>query len=273
MSGNMFSNAGAIHRSEIPMTVKTMEYKLEMDIGDNVLGSVGKKEYSGDLDFVLPPETNRKEFHDKLIASFGASNVKLLGGNGYTVLVPIVGYNKTKMERTPRTGYVQSDFLFSDNVETTKFFYHSPGEESKYKGAHRTAALGGLVKLIDRKILSKEVDDYDRPLVEIRWKFGSNGLIRFRRESQRNPANDEWMKKTKDTDMAKPITSPAEIAKVVFGDSGTPEDLNSLESIVKAVRRVYPSRKDELFHEIFKALENSKLTDGYYLPPELEKFK
>ena len=44
---------GAIHIDEIEPTLDALEKKLGIDLKNNVLGSVGKREFSGDIDVAL----------------------------------------------------------------------------------------------------------------------------------------------------------------------------------------------------------------------------
>ena len=65
-SGSM-SGVGAIHIDEIEPTLDYLEKSLGMELKNNVLGSVGKKEFSGDIDVAIDVEPDAMpELLDKL---------------------------------------------------------------------------------------------------------------------------------------------------------------------------------------------------------------
>jgi hypothetical protein len=57
--GGAMPGVGAIHVDEIASTLQSLEKVLGIDLMNNVLGSVGKKQFSGDIDVALniPAET------------------------------------------------------------------------------------------------------------------------------------------------------------------------------------------------------------------------
>ena len=53
MEGGAMPGVGAIHIDEIEPTLDSLEKVLGIDLKNNTLGSVGKKEFSGDIDIAL----------------------------------------------------------------------------------------------------------------------------------------------------------------------------------------------------------------------------
>ena len=51
--GGAMAGVGAIHADEIEPTLDSLEKVLGIDLKNNTLGSVGKKEFSGDIDIAL----------------------------------------------------------------------------------------------------------------------------------------------------------------------------------------------------------------------------
>jgi hypothetical protein len=55
--GGAMAGVGAIHADEIGPTLDKLEKILGIDLKNNTLGSVGKKEFSGDIDIALDIKT------------------------------------------------------------------------------------------------------------------------------------------------------------------------------------------------------------------------
>jgi hypothetical protein len=65
--GGAMPGVGPIHISEIEPTLDALEKVLGIDLKNNVLGSVGKKEFSGDIDVALQIDTDKiPEFTKRL---------------------------------------------------------------------------------------------------------------------------------------------------------------------------------------------------------------
>ena len=75
--GGAMPGVGAIHHTEIDATIEALEKSLGVSLKDNVLGSVGKKEYSGDIDVAIDiPKEQLPAFAEKLEASPLIQDVK-----------------------------------------------------------------------------------------------------------------------------------------------------------------------------------------------------
>lgn len=269
--GNAVPNAGAIHISEIEPTIKNIEKITGLKgLSKNVLGSVGKKEYSGDIDLAinLSPE-EYKALGDKLETKLGKENVNRKG----TIFsaFPIIDYDPSKDGRQPRTGVVQVDFMNGD-PEWLKLFHHSPGDESVFKGAHRNLALASLAAQLERKA-SEEMDDFDRPVWEERWQWSvKHGLIKVRKESRTNENTGKTIKAQSLTPTNKGTKNAAQIAKILFKGKAGAEALNSMESIIDAIKKSYtPEEAAVIFERMAWSLSTRSLDKE--LPPELEQYR
>ncbi len=273
-AGAAVAGVGTIHISEIKSTLDALSSDLEFpfDLNEFTVGSTGKSEYSGDIDIVIDKQwcdISTEDLHKELKALFGIDAVSRTGSMLH-LKYPISDFNKKYNERLPRTGFVQVDFIFGD-IEWERFYHYSHGSESGYKGFHRNIAITAITSAT-AIVHNIEIDDFNRPVSIEKWKWGSNGLLRILRNSNRR-ANGSWLKTQSDLVIAGPIIDRDIIASTIFPIDGTPDDLNSLESIILAIKRNY-SRNVQ--NEIFKKIAESfnKTADALYFsyPPEIEQY-
>lgn len=244
-SGSM-EGAGPIAREEILPTLKAVEKDLGISLSDVTLGSaamnragtLGKKEFSGDIDAAVNiAKEDRESFEEKLKDSKLILDYRM--GNTVTTKVQIVGYdaNRTRKDGTipeGRTGYVQLDFM-PGNPAAKQAFYHSPEEgSSKYKGAYRTELLMIVAAQYDQRPGQERTQD-GRPVEVERWMFSpDHGLVRVMRKLK--PAKKGgYTKAHTDEIIGEPITDPDAIAKALGLGSG--DDLDSFESLWAAVQQ------------------------------------
>ena len=237
--GAAVPGCGTIHRSEIHATLTKLSDDLEFpfDLNDYVLASTGKKEYSGDIDLVLDTEwygEGHKSLQADLAKQFGPENV---ARNGQMVHLryPIVGFDASLQGALPRTGFVQVDFNLGD-ANWERFYHFSPGDKSEYKGAHRNLIMAAICSSVNVKT-SPLLDFYDRPISQIRWKWGPKGLIKVNRCSKE--IDDQWSRKQFDEVIEGPLYDPEQIARILLPVDGTEANLESLETIMEAVKRNY----------------------------------
>ena len=280
MGGNAVAGVGAIHISEINPTLRRIETDLGLpmnDLDNRLIGSVGKKEYSGDIDLVFPPlePAEMKIFSDKLRTIYGQQSVRK-NGNMYNVSVPITRFDFFYADRLPRTGFVQVDFIFAEE-QFTKLFNYSPGDESKYKGVHRNLALSSISAWVDRRD-SVETDDQGRPVEKIRWKWSSLGFFKIRRYSRKD-ANGAWLKTQADEQIGTAKFDPLLIAEIMFGDGAQPSDLDSLETVIAACKKYYDEDRqakvfDTLAHNLAEYNRRSPKVnlESYGVPIEIQPF-
>lgn len=235
--GGAMPGVGPIHISEIEPTLDALEKVLGIDLKDNVLGSVGKKQFSGDIDVAL--QIKPKEipaFVEKLkkipeIEDIAQSSVIM-------TKVRIVNFDQGKQATKPRTGYVQVDFMPGD-PGWLKTYYHSPREEeSKYKGVFRNILIATIAAVLDRTDSEEKIDD-GRAVESERWMWSpTDGLVRIKRTPVPRADGAGYTKKNNNEIIGKPLKDASAIAKALKLDG--PQDLNSYETLKRAIEQNYP---------------------------------
>lgn len=262
--GGAMPGVGPIHIDEIEPTLDALERILKIDLKDNVLGSVGKKEFSGDIDVALqvaPEEI--PEFIEKLkkvpeILDIEKSSVIM-------TKVKIVNFDQSKQTTKPRTGFVQVDFMPGD-PGWLKTYYHSPAEtESQYKGVFRNIMIATIAAVLERKDSEETIDD-GRPVESERWMWSpADGLVRIRRTPVPKAKGDGYTKKNKNEIIGDPIRDAAGIAKALKLDSA--KDLNSYESLKAAIEQNYP---DDMVNKILDSFANNPQVKDIGVPADIE---
>ena len=266
--GGSMPGVGPIHISEIEPTLEKIEKVLGIDLKNNTLGSVGKKEFSGDIDVALQIEPDDiPQFMEKLqqvpeIMDIAKSSVIM-------TKVQIVDYDESKQSpdpNKPRTGYVQVDFMPGD-PGWMKTYYHAPSEkESKYKGVFRNLLLATMCALYQRKDSEETIDD-GRPLESERWMWSpTDGLVRVKRTPVPKAKGDGYTKKNKNEIISEPIKTAPEIAKTLGLDG--PEDLNSYESLKAAIEKNYPA---DLVQKILDGFADNPQVKDVGVPDDLKQ--
>ena len=144
------------------------------------------------------------------------------------------------------------------------------------KGIHRNLILHAVAASIDTES-SEELDDFERPVESVRWMWGQkNGLVRVRRYSRRNERTGKYVKKQEVDLLGKPIKDPAKIAEVMFRGKAGPDALNSVETVIDAVKKAYKkSEQDKIFSDTVKAFKNHHSDEelaSMKMPKELKQF-
>ena len=235
--GGAMSGVGAIHIDEIEPTLDSLEKILGIDLKNNTLGSVGKKEFSGDIDIALEikPE-DIPAFVEKLKSI--PEVLDLTKSSVIMTKVKIADYDPDKkIEGKPRTGYVQVDFMPGDS-SWLKTFYHAPHEkDSKYKGVFRNILISSIAAHLDRKDSDQKISD-GRAIQSERYMWSpTDGLIKVLRTPEPNKKGDGYTKKNNNKIIDGPYKNPDEIAKVLKLDSA--DDLYSYETLRKAMDKNY----------------------------------
>ena len=210
--GGSMPGVGPIHISEIEPTLDALEKSLGIDLKNNVLGSVGKKEFSGDIDVAIQvdpdkiPELVKKIEASPLVHDIAKSSVIMTA-------VDIVNYDASKQTAKPRTGKVQVDFMPGD-PGWMKTYYHSPSEkESKYKGVFRNIMIATICAVYQRQDSEEKIDD-GRAVESERWMWSpADGLVRIRRTPVPKAKGDGYTKKNKNEIIQTPIKTAPEIEK------------------------------------------------------------
>jgi hypothetical protein len=262
--GGAMPGVGPIHISEIEPTLDALEKILKIDLKDNVLGSVGKKQFSGDIDVALqiaPEEI--PAFVEKLkkvpeIMDLEKSSVIM-------TKVKIVDFDQSKQTTKPRTGYVQVDFMPGD-PGWLKTYYHSPSEtESQYKGVFRNLMIATIAAVLDRKDSAETISD-GRPTESERWMWSpADGLVRVRRTPVPNKAGTGFTKKNNNEIIGDPIRDPAGIAKALKLDGA--KDLNSYESLKSAIEQNYPQ---DMVDQILDSFAHNRQVQDIGVPDDIK---
>lgn len=263
--GGAMAGVGAIHKDEIEPTLDSLEKVLGIDLKNNTLGSVGKKEFSGDIDIALDiSNEDLPAFVEKLkkipeVLDLAKSSVIM-------TKVKIADYDpKKQVEGKPRTGYVQVDFMPGD-PGWLKTFYHAPHEkDSKYKGVFRNILISSIAAHLDRKESDQRLPD-GRAMQSERYMWSpTDGLIRVLRTPEPNKKGDGYTKKNNNKIIDGPYKDPDEIARVLQLDSA--DDLYSYETLRKAMDKNYPS---ELVNVMLKDFADNSVIKDIGVPNDIK---
>ena len=272
--GGAVPGCGTIHINEIEPTLAKLSNHLDFpfDLNDFVVGSTGKSEYSGDIDVVIDKvwwDGSIEEFHKDLRLLFAGTDIARNGAMIH-LKYPIENFDKQYNERLPRTGFVQVDFMFGD-LEWEQFFHYSHGNESEYKGFHRNIAISAITHST-AIVYSNDIDDLGRPTFLERWKWSPKGLLRVTKSS-RPRTGGGWLKTQAEVVVDGPYKDRNFIARTLFPVDGTPDDLNSLETLILAIKRNYSRQIQEIIYKRIAECFNEH-NDAIYFsyPPEIEQY-
>ena len=181
-----------ISRENVVPTVQWLEQLTGLNLQDNMLGSTGRALTSGDLDLGVDSTKVSKDVLIKHLLKRGikADNIKK-SGDAVHLKTPILG--------DVNNGFVQTDFMFSDNPTLQQFSLMGGAEGSQFKGLHRAILLASIAKAQNMK-WSPKFGLVDR---------GTNEVI---------------------------SADPKEIAVKLLGQGHTPKDLSSVETIIKSIK-------------------------------------
>jgi len=266
--GGHMDGVGAIHISEIKPTLAVLERELGIDLTNNTLGSVGKKEFSGDIDVAITLEDDQIPELMKKLDSIGIVDEVKKGPLVVLSRVEIQNYQEDLETDRPRTGYVQVDFMIDEDPEWLKTFYHSPSDkESKYKGAFRNIALGALSQFVDRQESQEKTED-GRPLETERYMFSSKkGLVRVIRRPVPKKNGQGYTKKNDNEVIDGPWKRGDEIAeKLRLGDV---KNLNSFETVFDAIKKNHGPEITKKFSRAFAA---DQTVQSMGIPDEIREY-
>ena len=263
--GGAMPGVGPIHIDEIEPTLDALERVLKIDLKNNVLGSVGKREFSGDIDVALQidPE-DLPAFIDRLKATPEVLEVEKT--SVIMTKVKIADYDESKQTTKPRTGFVQVDFMPGD-PGWLKTYYHSPSEkESKYKGVFRNILISSIALVHNRKDSEETIDD-GRPVESERWLWSpTEGLVRVKRTPVPKKSGVGYTKKNNNEIIGKPIRTATEIAAAL--DLNGAEDLNSYETLKVAIEKNYPKEEVE---KILNSFADNSVVKDIGVPDDLKQ--
>jgi hypothetical protein len=276
MGGNAFPNLPLrrVKREEIHATlqcvVDTLQYPLLTlpYVLDNLMGSSGRQESSGDLDLAI--NDHRATFHGEVdlpvfdlagiaaraqeILPRGHVKTKTLKGGQVQTAFPIMG--------DPRNGLVQVD-LIAGKADWLKFTHHSPGlDVSPYKGVMISTMLMVLAKMRrDLEILDSE--GQMQALVGMRLGI-EKGLSR---QWMVRLDGDQHLRAVRANEFEtlvqhpvrfarlRDLNDPEEVLRILLGQEVHREEVDTFEKMVGKMREVMPERMAEardLFLEMYR---------------------
>ena len=227
------------------------------DIEMAALGSIGKKkdeDTNGDIDIAIKIDS-KEELNNIVDTCF--SNCEI----NYNTMKTItsIGY---KYDIDGYKGIAQIDFMIVKNMDWAKAYYHSPNlktGESKYKGMIRTTLLNDIISCLPVKDVKDEYFE-DGVTVKRHWKhtFNTEGVfIQLVDYCGKNGKPVKTGKKLKEFE--KLITNdPLNMVRFVFGDKGEISDINSAESLWKAV---HDESKFTWGKDVIKNIEEKFIND------------
>ena len=264
--GGSLPGVGAIHIDEINPTLIPLEKELGIDLRNNALGSVGKREFSGDIDVALKIDADKiPEFVERLKKS--SQIMDIAKSSVIMTKVKIMDFDENKDDGRPRTGYVQVDFMPGD-PDWLKTYYHSPHEkDSQYKGVYRNLMIASIAG--DYKVEnSEETIDDGRPLQSKRFMFSPrDGLVRVLRRPVPAKSGNGYTKKNNNKIIDGPWKTADAIAKNLGLDNG--DDLDSYETLVKVIKKNL-SPEDQ--KNIFTAFTRNNTIQGMGIPPDIQEY-
>jgi hypothetical protein len=264
--GGSMPGVGAIHIDEINPTLIPLEKELGIDLRNNALGSVGKREFSGDIDVALKIDTDKiPEFVERLKKS--SQIMDIAKSSVIMTKVKIMDFDETKEDGRPRTGYVQVDFMPGD-PDWLKTYYHSPNEkDSQYKGVYRNLMIASIAGNLDIENSEETIDD-GRPLQSKRFMFSPrDGLVRVLRRPVPKASGNGYTKKNNNKIIDGPWKTADSIAKNLKLDNG--EDLYSYETLVTAIKKNLPPEDQK---NIFTAFTNNNTIKDMGIPPDIQEY-
>jgi hypothetical protein len=155
--GNVFKDANGraltqrINQTDVKSTLAWLEELVPgLDLQNNTLGSTGIKTTSGDLDIAVDSQEVTKE---QMVAqlgrwaqSHGFKPEEWVRKSGTAV------HFKTPINGRPDQGYVQTDFMFLQNVPWSKFVLGAMPVDSAYKGRERNVMMNSIAKSMGYKL-------------------------------------------------------------------------------------------------------------------------
>ena len=155
--GNVFKDGDGraitqrINQTDVKSTLAWLEELVPgLDLQNNTLGSTGIKDTSGDLDIAVDANQVTKDQLEARLKQWAASHgfkpedYVRKSGTAVHFLTPING--------RPDLGYVQSDFMFLNNVPWSKFVLGAMPLDSKYKGRERNVLMNSIAKSMGYKL-------------------------------------------------------------------------------------------------------------------------
>jgi len=281
-SGNAIENAVPFKQDQVGPTVDWIVDNIFPSIGlvgidDDaaVIGSAGKKlpeQTSGDIDIAVSADKiagalgvslDKAVFElDKKLKSMGYSTKLVPGFTQVSIGAPIGG--------DPKNGIGQVDFMLTNDLDWSRFIYHSPDfriAESQYKGAYRNlllmAAIGKSFFEATKTTDKGEIAEFKAYVVRL-----NQGITEVRKsfEGKRGLLKTATLLKDYDKEITR---QPQGVVDLLFTGNHTPDDISTYEKLLGLIDSnefKYPDKRGEIMADFKKKLEDSKLP----LPTGLE---
>ena len=263
--GGSFDNAEQISLEEYQDTLPDLKRDLEALGAAHVepIGSTGKKQLMGDLDFAVEFDGGAAELFDLARAAFGPENVKKTGGSVVSVLYPVQSNGRL-------TGAMVQVDLMVGNVSYVSWARSGSStikhhvDFSAVKGVIKNLLLNVIARFASRKLLEQP----DDPLERRRYAFDfDRGLFlqHQTKHSKRGGTLTNW--KTLSAEMV--TDDPDEIIEVLLGLPAAASAARTVESLIKLVRRspTLKSQAEELLDEFVISLQDTAERDPRLLGP------
>lgn len=254
---NFYENCTSIFKSELSETLSYIAKITgiqEQEIKQNILGSTGKLDCSNDIDICVD---QNKYTYEQITNIVNISNpdIKVSMAHGLNILqlaVPIAG-DKTK-------GYVQTDLMFTENVDWTRFYYASQPMQSNYKGAYRNILLRALVA-------SENQAEYENGELIKRNGFvvvPTIGIVEQKRERPWG-SKGKRLKNFVVKESGGSVSDPTSVLRLFFQEGNVlPEDVDTFEKLWSHINEEFSQTHVKLIKEIATKI----LTDGKYKIPK-----
>ena len=274
-SGNSIEDAVPFKQDQVKPTVDWVVKNVFPQIGlvgieDDaaVIGSAGKKQAdmtSGDIDIAVSADKIAGHLNtslpnalfalDKKLKDLGYSTKMAVGFNQVSIGVPIAG--------DPKNGVGQLDFMLTNDLDWSRFMYHSPDftkAESEYKGAYRNlllmSAIGKSFFEITKQTDKGETAEYQAYVVRL-----NQGIVQVRKsfEGKKGLLKNATLLKEFD----KLITKvPQDIVELLFNGGHKVSEIMTYESLYGLITGgdfKYPNKVKEILDDFKQKLVDAKL--------------
>ena len=183
-----------INRADVVPTVKFLEKITGLPLVDNMLGTTGRKDSSGDLDLAVDTSVADKATVQAKLDAWAKAN----DPNAFSKKTGVSVHFRTPIKGDPANGYVQTDFMFLDDVPFAK--WSMAQQPSFFKGASKHIVLASVAKSLGLK-----------------WSFNQGLSSRTTGDALRGGKD------------------PTYVAKTLFGPKATAETISTVENMLQAL--------------------------------------
>lgn len=283
MGGHRFKNCSSIKKEHIYPTLKEFFNPILPQLGISytdirTLGSVFKKDESGDIDIlingdIISENLNIKEDKHKQIPELIYEKIKGIYPEFETGFTGGLKISNIKFPIIGDDGkFVQIDIMTTfgkDCLRLGEFIYHSPGNNSKYKGSHRTSLLYTILRFVH----VYPIEYFENGSIKSFDKFSllPRGLVKQRKTLEGK--NGTILKNPRTVVDVEEIisTEPNEIIKYILGEDATINDADSFEKIFQYIE---DKRNWDLYNQRSQIYKNwiKSFGKGLEIPIEINSY-